>query len=68
MLQLYIANMTWFSIHLKWCSNFFRLHQVVPSLMAQIPFSQIQQAPGPGKIPEDVMMKLTVYNDLSASA
>ena len=34
-------------IHLKWCSNSFRLYQVFPILMVQMLFSQIQQAPGP---------------------
>ena len=48
MLQLYTANyLVWFSIQLKWRFISFRLHQILPSLMVQVLFSQIQQAPGP---------------------
>ena len=48
MLQLYTANFLypWFLINLKWWSSSFRLHQVFPTLMVQMIFSQIQQASG----------------------
>ena len=45
MLQLYTANPCFF-INLKWCSSYFRLHQVFQTLMVE-KFSEIQQAPGP---------------------
>ena len=44
MLQLYTAMVL---INLKWRSSSFRLHQVFPTLMVQMIFFQIQQAPGP---------------------
>ena len=49
MLQLYTANFGYprLLINLKWWSCSFELHQVFPTLMVQMIFSQIQMAPGP---------------------
>ena len=46
MLQRYTSNFLypWFLINLKLRSSSFRLHQVFPTVMVQMLFSQIQQA------------------------
>ena len=62
-LKLYTANFLypWFLINLKWRSSSFRLHQVFTTLMVQMIFFQIQQAPGPDFIKVGKPLKESIF-------